>query len=125
MNRGENIHTEKNAKINSHENKLVYRIFLYKMSLVVRKPVFGFSDHVRHKPAVQSQKMAISLKFLFRKQRNCTSYVAKTKALISLVVTAKLICVFAFAYAKSRFSHDEAQLMILLFIFLELLPLHP
>ena len=33
----------------------------------------------------------------------------KTKALISFAVTAKLICVFVFAYAKSRFSHDEAQ----------------
>ena len=31
---------------------------------------------------------------------------AKTKALISFAVTAKLICVFAFAYAKNRFSHD-------------------
>ena len=36
-------------------------------------------------------------------------YVAKTKALISFAVTAKLICVFVFAYAKSRFSHDEAH----------------
>ena len=35
---------------------------------------------------------------------------AKTKALISFAVTAKLICVFLFAYAKSRFSHDEAQI---------------
>ena len=34
---------------------------------------------------------------------------AKTKALISFAVTAKLICVFVFAYAKSRFSHDAAQ----------------
>ena len=34
----------------------------------------------------------------------------KTKALISFVVTAKLICVFVFAYAKSRFSHDAAHL---------------
>ena len=25
------------------------------------------------------------------------------------MVTAKLICVFVFAYAKSRFSHDEAH----------------
>ena len=33
----------------------------------------------------------------------------KTKALISFAVTAKLICVFVFAYAKIRFSHDEAQ----------------
>ena len=26
---------------------------------------------------------------------------------------AKLICVFVFVYAKSRFSHDEAHLMII------------
>ena len=36
-------------------------------------------------------------------------YVAKTKALISFAVTAKLICVFVFAYTKSRFSHNEAH----------------
>ena len=36
---------------------------------------------------------------------------AKTKALISCAVTAQLICVFVFAYAKSRFSHDEAQMI--------------
>ena len=35
---------------------------------------------------------------------------AKTKALISLAVTAKLICVFVFAYAKSRFSHNAAHI---------------
>ena len=39
----------------------------------------------------------------------CTIRVAKTKTLISFAVTAKLICVFVFAYAKSRFSHNEAQ----------------
>ena len=33
---------------------------------------------------------------------------AKTKALISFAVTAKLICVFVFAYAKRWFSHDAA-----------------
>ena len=43
------------------------------------------------------------------KKRDCTIRVAKTKALISFAVTAKLICVFVFAYAKSRFSHDEAH----------------
>ena len=37
--------------------------------------------------------------------------VAKTKALISFAVTAKLICVFVFANTKSRFSHNEAQLV--------------
>ena len=36
-------------------------------------------------------------------------HVAKTKALISFAVTANLICVFVFAYAKSWFSHNEAQ----------------
>ena len=33
----------------------------------------------------------------------------KTKALISFPVTAKLICVFVFTYAKIKFSHDEAH----------------
>ena len=42
---------------------------------------------------------------------NCSIYVAKTKALISCAVTVQLICVFVFAYAKSRFSHDVAQLI--------------
>ena len=35
--------------------------------------------------------------------------IAKTKALISCAV-AQLICVFVFAYAKSRFSHNEAHM---------------
>ena len=38
--------------------------------------------------------------------------VAKTKALISFAVTAKLICVFVFAYAKSKFSHDAARILV-------------
>ena len=36
---------------------------------------------------------------------------AKTKALISCAVTAQLICVFVFAYAKSQFSHNEAHFL--------------
>ena len=32
------------------------------------------------------------------------------KALISCAVTAQLICTFLFAYARTRFSHDAAQL---------------
>ena len=46
----------------------------------------------------------------FRKKRDCSICVAKTKALISFTVTAKLIFVFVFAYAKSRFSHDTAHI---------------
>ena len=41
---------------------------------------------------------------------DCTIHVAKTKALISCTVTAQLICVFVYAYAKSQFSHDAAYL---------------
>ena len=37
-------------------------------------------------------------------------YVAKTKALISFAVHAKLICIFVFAYAKCWFSHDAAHM---------------
>ena len=31
-------------------------------------------------------------------------------ALISFAFSAKLICIFVYAYAKSRFSHDAAQI---------------
>ena len=31
--------------------------------------------------------------------------------LISFAVTAKLICVFVFAYAKTRFSHNKARII--------------
>ena len=48
--------------------------------------------------------------FGFRKKRDCTIHVAKTKALISFAVTAKLICGFVFAYANCCFSHAQAQI---------------
>ena len=57
--------------------------------------------------AVQSHKQARSLKF--RTQRKCSIRVAKTKALISFAVTAKLICVFVFAYADCWFSHEDDE----------------
>ena len=60
--------------------------------------------------AVQSQKMIKGWKFGFRTWRNCTICVAKTKALISFAVTAKLICAFVFAYAYCWFSHAAAHL---------------
>ena len=44
------------------------------------------------------------LNFRFRKNRVCTIYVVKAKALISCVVNA-----FAFAYTKSKFSHDAVN----------------
>ena len=43
---------------------------------------------------------------------DCTFCAAKTKALISFTVTAKLICVFVFAYKKIWFSHNEAHIIV-------------
>ena len=51
------------------------------------------------------------LNFGFKKNRKCAIRVAKTKVLISFTVTAKLICVFVFASAKIRFSHDTAHMV--------------
>ena len=47
--------------------------------------------------AVQQQKMARAWNFGFRKKRYRTIYVAKTKVLISCLVTVQLICVFVFS----------------------------
>ena len=47
----------------------------------------------------------------FRKKRDCTIRVAKTKAMISFAVTAKLICAFVFAYADCWFSYPAAHFL--------------
>ena len=64
------------------------------------KQTIWVSDQVRRKPAcivkVEGKKLEIS-------------GIAKTKALISFVVTAKLVCAFVFAYAICSFSHAVAQ----------------
>ena len=48
--------------------------------------------------------------FGFRKNVQLYYLFSETKMLIRLAVTTRLICVFAFAYAKSWFSHDTAQI---------------
>ena len=63
---------------------------------VMKKQTMWFPIRSYTKRPVQAKKMA--------KWRNCTIRVAKTKALISFAVTAKLICIFVFAYAKCLFS---------------------
>ena len=71
------------------------------MSLVVRKPVFGVSDQVPHKPGCTATKDGYRLEISnLGSQRDRTIRIAKTKALISCAVTAQLTCVFVFAYAK-------------------------
>ena len=42
---------------------------------------------------------------------NCTIRVAKTKALISFALSAKLICAFVFAYADCLFSHEAVHFL--------------
>ena len=82
------------------------------IGLVVRKPVFGVSDLVRHKPGCTATEDGYRLEVSDVGSRGIvySIHIAKTKALISCAVTAQLICVFVFAYAKSRFSHNEAHI---------------
>ena len=54
--------------------------------------------------------------FVFRKNRYCAIQVAKTKALISLAVTAKMICIFVFAYVNRWFSHAGAQFVLFILL---------
>ena len=75
----------------------------------MRKQTFWFPTWSDTNQAVQLQKMARGLKFKIKKVEGLY-YVVKTKALISFAVTAKLICVFVFAYAKCWSSHDRAHL---------------
>ena len=49
--------------------------------------------------------------FGFKKKRNCTIGVAKTKALSSCAVTAQLICAFGFAYADCCVSDAAVQIL--------------
>ena len=79
----------------------------------MRKPTFWFLTWSDTNQAVQLQKMARGLKFRIKKVEGLYYLCNETKALISFAVTAKLICVFVFAYAKSLFSHDATLLEIL------------
>ena len=63
------------------------------------KPTMWFPTRSDTNRPVQLQKQARNLK--------CTIQVAKTK------VTAKLICVFVFAYADCWFSHGVAHIIVL------------
>ena len=74
------------------------------------KPTKWFPNRSDTNQPVQAQKRARSLKFGFKKNKGCSICVAKTKALISFAVTAKLICIFVFAYAYCWISHEAAHL---------------
>ena len=78
----------------------------------IRSYIRGFRSGPTQTGLYSHRRWLEALNFGFRKQRDCTIRVAKTKALISFVDTAKLICVFVFAYAKSQFSHNEAHMSL-------------
>ena len=59
----------------------------------------GFPPDTTQTGLYSSTRWLEARNFVYRKKRDGTIYVAKTKALISFAVTAKLICVFVFAYA--------------------------
>ena len=91
-----------------------FRLLLFDLQLSrnVRKPTMWILTRSDTNQGVQSLEMARGLKFCNLGSRgDCTIQVAKTKVLISFAVTAKLICVFVFVYAKRLFSHDSAQLL--------------
>ena len=73
---------------------------LYEFSKIV------ISDQVQQKLTYRSIEDGLRLK-VFR--------VVKTEALISVTVTAKLICAFGFAYEKCWFSHESPQIDFLLY----------
>ena len=66
----------------------------------------GFPTRSDINLAVQPQKMS---GYRLRKQKDCTIYKKKVKALISCVVTTQLICAPAYHNAKSRISHDASH----------------
>ena len=61
------------------------------------------------KQAVQSQKQAGSLKFRTLEEENVYYPCGENKGADQ--VTAKLICVFVFAYAECWFSHEAADIL--------------
>ena len=75
------------------------------LSGIMRKTCLQVSDQVRHKPGCTVTEDGLRLEILDLG----SIYVTNTKVLTRCTLTMQLICVFDFAYAKGRFSHDPAQ----------------
>ena len=81
------------------------KIVDHNLSRVMRKPVIMVFGHgVTRISLYIHRRMREVRKFGFRKKRDCTIYVAKTKALISCPETALLICVFGLNVQKTFFT---------------------
>ena len=62
----------------------------------MRKPVFGVSYQVRHKPAVQPKKKARGLKFEIKEEEGLHYLCSENKGADQLRVTMQLIGAFVF-----------------------------
>ena len=107
--------------INEHENscylkyhpcnyKLVKTLLTTKLYEPRRKKtgLWGFRPGLTQTDLYSHRSRLVAWNIWFKKKRNCSIPVAKTKVLISCVVTAQLIC----AKAKFQFSHDAAHIML-------------
>ena len=96
--------------VNVNANTVILLFQHTKLSCLMRKPTMWFLNRSNTNRAVQPQKTARK----FKKKRNCTLRVTKTKVMISFAVTAKLSCIFVFAYENCWFSYEVAQIMTLM-----------
>ena len=79
----------------------------------MRKLDIRISNKVRHKPACTVAEEGSRPEVLDLESRRIVLSMKPKKALISIAVTAKLICTFVFTKAKIRFSHGAAQMMLI------------
>ena len=81
------------------------------MSHLVEKPTMWFPNRSDTNRPVQAQKRARSLKFQIQVEEEGYYPSSENKGVDQLhTVTAKLICVFVFAYADCWFSHEAAHM---------------
>ena len=85
------------------------------MSRSLGKPTIGKTNNLGFRPGPKQTSMYShrsrleARNFGFKKKSDCTICLAKTKALISFAVTAKLVCTFVFAYTDCWFSDAAAH----------------
>ena len=68
-------------------------------------------DQAQQKPACTVLEAGQKLENFGFKKMDCTIFEAQTEALISSTVTAKLVCVFVFAYASCWLSNVAAVIL--------------
>ena len=73
---------------------------------------FGFRPGLPQTGLYSHRSRLEARNFGFKKKKDCSVRVVKTKALISFAVTAQLIRGFVLAYANCWFSHAVAHLSL-------------